>query len=635
MPPAKKPRRPTRKKLEADPKDGRAQLVDRRGEIRAETIRRLERQAQSSREHYAELYDYAPFGHLTLDANGVIRTLNLTAAALLERPRAHLIGRPLVVLVAPSDRRRFLNHLSHLRHGEPHASTELMLKPVNGRPVEVQMVSVLRGRAKAHGYEYHTALVDITERKRAEARTAALARLGLLLSAASDPAAAARAIVEAAQELCGWDACFLLLHDAATDTVTHLVNMDTINGQRVAVPPVLQGSPPTSLTRRVLEEGPQFILRKSPEEPGPVTRRFGDASRPSLSLMFVPVRQENRNIGVLSIQSYERNAYTPEGLGTLQALADHVAGALARLQAQAALARANEDLEARVAERTAELRQYRDQLEDLVQQRTGELEATVEHLRKEIENRQLAEVALMHTADELRRSNAELEQFAYVASHDLQEPLRAVGGYVRLLEHRFPNQVDAKVREYIEGAVEGANRMQQQITDLLALSRVGSGGLKPEWTDLAAPLKTALHNLQFAIRSTEAKVTSDPLPTLPVDAGQMAQLLQNLIANALKFRGDDPPEVHVGAREEKDDWVIWVQDNGIGIDPQYFVRIFQVFQRLHTRRKHPGTGIGLAICKKIVERHGGRIWVESEPGKGATFYFSIPSKVQTTTDGHR
>jgi signal transduction histidine kinase len=506
VPPAKKslrPRRTTRAKLEADLKDARAQLVERRGEFRDETIRRLERQA--------------------------------------------------------------------------------------------------------------------------EAHTAALARLGLLLSAASEPAAAC-AIVDTAQELCGWDACFLVLCDAATGVVTHLVNMDTINGKRVPVPPTLQGRSPTPLIRRVLEEGPQLVLRKSPEEPGPTTLRFGDTSRPTLSLMFVPVRQENRNIGVLSIQSYERDAYTPENLGTLQALADHVGGALARLQAQAALARANEELEARVAVRTAELQQYRDQLEVLVRQRTAELEAAVEHLHKEIENRELAEVALMHTADELRRSNAELEQFAYVASHDLQEPLRAVGGYVRLLEHRFPDKVDAKAREYIQGAAEGANRMEQQIMDLLSLSRVGSRGLKPEWTDLSVPLKTVLHYLQFTIRSTGAKVTSDPMPTLPVDALQIGQLFQNLIGNALKFSGESPPEVHVGAREEMGEWVIWVRDNGIGIGRQYFQRIFQVFQRLHTRKKHPGTGIGLAICKKIVERHGGRIWVESEPGKGATFYFSLPTK---------
>ena len=262
----------------------------------------------------------------------------------------------------------------------------------------------------------------------------------------------------------------------------------------------------------------------------------------------------------------------------------------------------------------------------MVQQRTQELEATNERLRKEIETRQAAETALVRTAVELRRSNEELEQFAYVASHDLQEPLRAVGGYVRLLEHRFPDDVDAKVRQYIQGAAEGANRMEQQLADLLALSRVGSGGLKLQMTDLSKPFQAALRNLQFSIRSSEARISCDPLPTLPVDGSQIGQVFQNLIGNAIKFRSETPPEIHIGARQDEGEWVIWVKDNGIGIGAEYFTRIFQVFQRLHTRKKHAGTGIGLAICKKIVERHGGRIWLESEPGKGATFYFSLPAK---------
>jgi light-regulated signal transduction histidine kinase (bacteriophytochrome) len=144
--------------------------------------------------------------------------------------------------------------------------------------------------------------------------------------------------------------------------------------------------------------------------------------------------------------------------------------------------------------------------------------------------------------------------------------------------------------------------------------------------NLGGPLNVALQNLQFSIREAKARVTSDALPTLRVDEGQLAQLFQNLIANALKFRKQSPPHIHIGARAEKGRWVIWVRDNGIGIDPQYFERIFQVFQRLHTRKKYPGTGIGLAICKKIVERHGGTIWVESQPGQGSTFYLSLPGE---------
>ena len=351
-----------------------------------------------------------------------------------------------------------------------------------------------------------------------------------------------------------------------------------------------------------MREGPQLILRQSAEDPGPITTRFGDTSRGSLSLMFVPFRLESKSIGVLSVQSYQRNAYTPQDLEALQGLADHGAGALARVQAEAALRRLNEELE----------------------RRTGELEAANANLRQEIVQRQVAEQTLLRTAEELKRSNLDLEQFAYVASHDLQEPLRAVGGYVRLLEHRFPEKVDAKTREYIEGAAEGAVRMEQLITDLLTLSRVSTGGRAFAPADLGAPLNAALRNLQFTIRAANATVTNDPLPTLPVDESQMVQLFQNLIGNALKFRGEHPPQIHVGARAEDGRWVIWVRDNGIGMEAQYFERIFQVFQRLHTRTKYPGTGIGLAVCKKIIERHGGKIWVESQPGQGSTFFFSLP-----------
>jgi light-regulated signal transduction histidine kinase (bacteriophytochrome) len=195
---------------------------------------------------------------------------------------------------------------------------------------------------------------------------------------------------------------------------------------------------------------------------------------------------------------------------------------------------------------------------------------------------------------------------------------------VRLLEHRFPEKLDAKLREYIAGAADGATRMEGLITDLLTFSRLSTGGRRFAPVELGAPLNAALHNLQFSIRAAKAVVTSDPMPTLPVDESQMVQLFQNLIANALKFRSERPLEIHIGARSEEGRWVFWVRDNGIGIEAQYFERIFQVFQRLHTRNKYPGTGIGLAICKKIVERHGGKIWVESQPDQGSTFFFSLP-----------
>ena len=259
----------------------------------------------------------------------------------------------------------------------------------------------------------------------------------------------------------------------------------------------------------------------------------------------------------------------------------------------------------------AELTRYREHLEELVRQRTSELEAANAHLRR--------------TSAELASSNQELEQFAYVASHDLQEPLRAVTGYLGLIEKQLGDQLEDKVRHHVDGAVQGASRMHTLITDLLALSRVGTRGHALEPADLNAALDQALEGLGASVRETGARITRDPLPILSVDASQMAQLFQNLIGNALKFRGERPPEIHVSVERKTGQWVFGVLDNGIGIESQYFERIFLIFQRLHTRKHYSGTGIGLAICKKIVERHGGAIWVESQPGQGSTFYFSIPN----------
>ncbi len=249
----------------------------------------------------------------------------------------------------------------------------------------------------------------------------------------------------------------------------------------------------------------------------------------------------------------------------------------------------------------------------------------IEGIARDITSRKQAEEEIKQMAVELTRSNAELEQFAYVASHDLQEPLRAVAGTVQLLQQRYQGKLDARADEFIAHAVDGVTRMQALINDLLAFSRVGTRGQPFKPTDCLASLTAALTNLATPIQESKAVVTHDSLPTVMADPTQMAQLFQNLIGNAIKFRNADRPKIRITVEHQKDEWLFAVRDNGIGIEPQYFERIFGVFQRLHTRRVYPGTGIGLAICKKIVERHKGRIWLESEPGQGSIFYFTIPS----------
>ncbi len=245
---------------------------------------------------------------------------------------------------------------------------------------------------------------------------------------------------------------------------------------------------------------------------------------------------------------------------------------------------------------------------------------------KDISDRKRDELALAEFAAELSRSNQELQQFAYVASHDLQEPLRMVASYVQLLARRYKGKLDSDADEFIEFAVDGANRMKQLIQDLLSYSRVNSRGKDFALTDCEAVLAQTLLSLQLAIEESGAEVTHDPLPKVMADDSQLGQLFLNLVGNGIKFRGEEPPKVHIGVADQGDAWCFSVRDNGIGIDPQYGERIFEIFQRLHGKNEYSGTGIGLAVSKKIVSRHGGRLWMESSPGAGATFLFTLPKR---------
>ena len=252
------------------------------------------------------------------------------------------------------------------------------------------------------------------------------------------------------------------------------------------------------------------------------------------------------------------------------------------------------------------------------------LEARTRELQQHIDERRKVEAQLEREAKELARSNADLERFAYVASHDLQEPLRAISSYTELLSRRYAGKGDKDADDFAGFITDGVARMRNIINGVLAYSRVTLDDSAIASTDLNLLLQSALANLQAAIKDSGAVVTHEWLPTLDIHAPEITQLLQNLIGNALKFRSQEPPRIHIAAQRDGNEWTFSVSDNGIGIEPQYVERIFVLFKRLHTHDAYPGNGLGLAICKKIVEREGGRIWVEPAEPRGSVFRFTLP-----------
>ncbi len=293
------------------------------------------------------------------------------------------------------------------------------------------------------------------------------------------------------------------------------------------------------------------------------------------SMISVPLISKDQVIGTLNLRSFKVNAYTERDLEIVERLSLQISGAITNVLL--------------------------------------------------FNERKQAEEALKKKTEELARSNQELEQFAYVASHDLQEPLRMVTSYVQLLAKRYKGKLDSDADEFIRFATDGAVRMGKLINGLLAYSRVGARGKDFEATDCETVLHQSLDNLKLAIEEKGALVTHGPLPTVMADNSQLIELFQNLIENAIKFHGEERPTVHVSACRNGNGWIFAVRDNGIGIAPEHADRIFVIFQRLHSQQEYPGTGIGLAICQKIIDRHGGRIWVESGPEKGAIFYFTLPA----------
>ena len=433
--------------------------------------------------------------------------------------------------------------------------------------------------------------LDITERRQADLRQTMEHAVTQVLASAETLAEAAPKILRVICKTLGWAygahwrwdqeaqmlRCVETWHIDAVEVAEFVASSSiTVN----EAPAWQSGSPNANtggLVRRVWARGAPVWFPDVTREPG--FRRGEIAARAGLHCAFAfPVMVGNQPLGVIEL--FSRHIEEPDEslLQVVRAIGNQIGQFVARREAESAIRAANAELG-----------------------------------RK---------------AEDLARSNAELQQFAYVASHDLQEPLRMVSSYTQLIVKRYGGQLDQDAKEFMEFIVDGAARMKRLIEDLLAYSRVGTRGNEFKPTDCEAALRKALINLRGAIEDSGATVTYGALPVLDADGSQLVQLFQNLIGNAIKFKDAAVPRIHVSAEESDAAWVVKVKDNGIGIDPTYFERIFVLFQRLHGKAEYPGTGIGLAICKKIIDRHGGRIWVESEPGHGSTFCCRLPKKIK-------
>jgi PAS domain S-box-containing protein len=419
-------------------------------------------------------------------------------------------------------------------------------------------------------------IVDITERKQAEQREAIEHAVARHLGSDESLGDAIRGIMQVMCERLDW-ACAARWSLDESQNRLHCVETWSVDDERIRA--FLEASRretfvpgTTGMIRRVLTSGESVWVADVTEKKDFL--RAPMAAAAGLKGAFaLPVRMGDKVLGAIEFFSREPRHPDKWLLQITVSIGNLIGQLMARRQAEAATRQALQELEVK--------------------------------------------------ARELTRSNEELQQFAYVASHDLQEPLRMISSYTQLLGRRYGDKLDGDAKEFMAYIVDGAARMKQLIEDLLAYSRVGTRGREFQVIASDASLARALANLRAAIESSGAQVTHDAMPEVLADGAQLSQVLQNLIGNAIKFRAEEPPRIHVGAETRDQVWVFTVKDNGIGLDTQYADRIFMMFQRLHNKADYPGTGIGLAIVKKIVERHGGRIWVESQPGQGCTFGFTI------------
>jgi PAS domain S-box-containing protein len=638
--------------------------VPLREQLEALGLNRTLSQLIESERRFRDLFEQGPVAYHELDQEGIVRRVNRAECDLLGVEAGAMLGRPIFEFILPAaqseSREAFKRKLSGQQTLAPFLREYVRS---DGRRLTLQVYDVLVRDHRDVVTGIRTVTIDVTEHKEI---MDALREREATLQAVCTSAVDALVMIDgegrtllwnpAAERMFGYTAAEMLgqpVHDlVAPDDLRQrfLANFPDFQktGQGAAIGKVVEmrarrkdGSEfPIDLSVSAVQKGQEWhavaVIRDITER-----KRAEDELRTKEGLL-----SESQHIAQLGSWDWTVQAgtsamvWTPEtyrlfGVSpdtfvlsseTFQALIHPDDRAAMQAWMKACLAGLGPpDLEFRVCLQDGSVR-YINGRGHIVQQDAEKKSIRMVGVAQDITKRKLAEAALLQRTEELARSNTELVQFAYVASHDLQEPLRMVSSYVQLLARRYAGKLDADADVFIGFAVDGAKRMQHMINDLLAFSRVTTKGHGFEPVEADAALKLALVNLKMAIEESQASVTFDPLPVVNADSAQLTQLFQNLIGNAIKFRRKEPPQVHVSVEKRAKDWEFSVRDNGIGIEPQHLERIFVIFQRLHTAAQFPGTGIGLAICKKIAERHGGNLWVSSQPGVGSTFHFTIPIK---------
>jgi PAS domain S-box-containing protein len=666
-------------------------------EMQNQELQEARTAAEAKRERYQDLFEYAPVGYLTLTRAGKVVAANLTAAALLGTARSTLLGRSLGRFVVPQHQNHWNQHLLSVWRLPERQACELELQRDDGSTFHARLESggselpAPSDRTGDQPTALRMVLSDISERKQLQEVHEFLARAGSALKGEGFFTALARYLSRtlSVDFVCidrlvgdGLTARTLAVYDNGDfqDNVEYALK-DTPCGEVVerqicCFPAgVCRLFPNDDLLRSLKAESYAGIaLRGSDGRPRGLIAVIGrkPLANPAWAetvLMIVAFRaagelqrlvaEEAIRASELRYRSYIEvtgtigwtanaagevtqdapawQAFTGQtseeilGWGWSQALhPDDVARATA-LWREAVAGRHTYEVEYRVRRHDGVYRDFLVRGVPVFLEGGGVREWVGTCI--DLTEHKQAEVDLQRLSEELQRSNVDLEQFAYVVSHDLQEPLRAVTGFASLLQTHCRGRLDAKADSYLAATFNGAVRMQQLIDDLLAYARVTTSDAVRQSVQVDEAMDAALANLSVSLKESGAVVTRGPLPRVIANRAQFVQLLQNLLGNALKFRGDRAPAIHVSAEGHHEHWVISVRDNGIGIGPDK-QRIFEIFQRLHPRDKYPGTGVGLAICKRIVERHGGRIWVESQLGRGATFSFTLPRRATSGLPGN-